>query len=75
MGYDNANRGALFRNQDHAQETDPLYRGTINVAGVEYFLSAWLKTSKAGERYMSLSVKRKPVVRRRTYDQRRDEIN
>jgi hypothetical protein len=31
MIFDNSNRGVLFKNRDHAQETDPNYRGTINV--------------------------------------------
>jgi uncharacterized protein (DUF736 family) len=57
--YDNSNRGALFKNKDKRSENDPDYRGSINVAEDEYWLSAWLKTSKAGEKYMSLSVQPK----------------
>jgi uncharacterized protein (DUF736 family) len=57
--YDNTNRGALFRNNDKTEESHPDYRGNINVDGTEYWLSAWLKTSKAGMKYMSLSIKPK----------------
>jgi hypothetical protein len=59
--YDNTNSGALFRNKEK-DETHPTwadYRGTINVDGTEYWLSAWLKTSSKGEKFMSLSVKPK----------------
>jgi hypothetical protein len=57
--YDNTNRGALFKNNDKTEETHPDYRGNINVDGTEFWLSAWLKTSKAGMKYMSLSIKPK----------------
>ena len=56
MNYDNTNKGALFRNKDKKSEKHPDYRGSINVAEDEYWLSAWLQKSKAGETYMSLSV-------------------
>jgi hypothetical protein len=61
MGYDNTNTGALFKNNDKTEENEkwPDYRGNINVDGTEYWLSAWLKTSKAGMKYMSLSIKPK----------------
>jgi uncharacterized protein (DUF736 family) len=57
--YDNTNRGALFKNNDKTEESQPDYRGNINCGGTEYWLSAWLKTSKAGMKYMSLSIKPK----------------
>jgi uncharacterized protein (DUF736 family) len=58
--FDNTNRGALFRNDDKMEEKHPDYRGNINVDGTEYWLSAWIKTSKKnGMKYMSLSVKLK----------------
>jgi len=55
--FDNTNRGALFKNNDKTEETHPDYRGRLNVDGVDLWLSAWLKTSKNGMKYMSLSVK------------------
>ena len=54
--FDNTNRGALFGNKERRTENDPHARGTLNVGGVEYWISAWTKTSKAGDRYQSLSV-------------------
>ena len=59
--YDNTNSGALFKNRDkdeaHPKWAD--YQGSINIEGTEYWLSAWLKESKKGEKFMSLSVKPK----------------
>lgn len=63
MVYDNTDRGALFKNKDRESDKHPDYQGNINVGGQEYWLSAWLKESKAGEKYMSLSVKAKDAPR------------
>lgn len=57
--FDNTNRGALFKNEDKQQDNHADYNGSINVNGQEYWPNAWLKTSKAGKKFMSLSVKPK----------------
>lgn len=57
--YDNTNTGALFKNDDKASEKHPDYKGSINVNGEEFWLASWLKVSKAGKKYMSLSVEPK----------------
>ena len=51
--------GALFKNDDKQSETHPDYKGTIRVGGQDYWLSSWIKTSKAGQKYMSLSAQPK----------------
>ena len=56
--YDNS--GALFRDDRKAKETDRDYSGSITIAGAEYWLSAWVRTSsKTGKRFLSLSAKPK----------------
>jgi uncharacterized protein (DUF736 family) len=57
--YDNTNRGALFRNTRKEKDTHPDHNGSINVEGHDYWLSAWIKTDKNGNKFFSLSVKRK----------------
>lgn len=57
--YDNTNSGALFKNDKKASDNHPDYKGSINVDGVEYWLSSWIKTSKTGTKFMSLSVSAK----------------
>jgi uncharacterized protein (DUF736 family) len=57
--FDNTNSGALFRNEDKESDNHPDYRGTLNVDGTEFWISAWLKTSKKGQRFVSLAVKPK----------------
>jgi hypothetical protein len=58
--YDNTNRGALFNNKERKEkDTDADYTGSINVGCKDYWLNAWIKTSKSGRQFMSLSVKPK----------------
>lgn len=57
--YDNTNSGALFKNKKKATEKHPDYTGSVNVAGHDYWLSAWIKETKSGEKIMSLAVKQK----------------
>jgi hypothetical protein len=54
--YDDTNRGALFRNDKKESDRHPDYKGSLNVGGTEYWVSAWIKESKAGQKYMSLAV-------------------
>ena len=57
MAYDNTNKGILGKNKEKTKDTHPEYRGQINVDGVEYWLSAWVKTnSKDNSKFFSLSL-------------------
>lgn len=57
--YDNTNRGVLFKNLDKQEDSHADYQGSINVDGKEFWLNAWLKTSKKGNKFMSLGVRPK----------------
>jgi hypothetical protein len=57
--YDETNRGALFKNHDKKSDRDPDYSGSINTKGQDFWLSAWINTSKTGSKYMSLAVRSK----------------
>lgn len=59
MEYDNTNRGSLFKNDRKDDAKFPDYKGSLNVDGTEYWLSAWIKVSKDGNKFMSLSIKNK----------------
>jgi hypothetical protein len=64
MAYDNTNSGLLAKNRRKEKDTHPDYSGSVNVDGVEYWLSGWLKVGRdgskmAGEKFFSLSLKRK----------------
>lgn len=56
--YDNTDRGVLFKNDRKEQDNHPDYKGSINVGGTEFWLSAWIKEGQKGK-FMSLSIKPK----------------
>lgn len=61
--YDNNMRGVLFRNDRKENDKHPDYKGSCEVNGQEMWLSAWIQTSKAGAKYMSLQFEPKDVPR------------
>jgi len=50
------NKGGLFINNYKKTENHPDYRGSINVEGIDFSISAWKNTRKGGDMYLSLSV-------------------
>ena len=53
------NSGSLFPNRKREKDSHPNLTGSVMVAGVEYWISAWTKLDKNGEKWLSLSVKPK----------------
>ncbi len=54
--YDNNMRGVLFKNKDKEEAKHPDYKGQCEVDGKQCWVSAWIKTPKAGgDKFMSLS--------------------
>ena len=61
--YDNSNSGALFKNDKEGIDTRPDYRGSCEVNNEHYWVSAWIKTSKAGVKFMSLKFNPKEAIK------------
>lgn len=62
--YDNTNSGALFENDKRTSKNHPHMRGSATIKTpdgelVEYWVSAWQKTSKNGTEFFSLSFQAK----------------
>lgn len=49
------NSGSLFKNDKKTTEAQPDYRGEAMVNGQMMWMSAWLKTSAKGTKFMSFS--------------------
>jgi len=74
MPYDNTNKGILGRNKRKEKDTHPDHSGSINIEGVEYWLSAWIKTNNStGEKFFSLSVK--PKEQRQSATSKREDAH
>ena len=49
--------GALFKNDRKERDTHPDYRGDVTIDGRKYWLNGWVKETKDGKKYLSLSAK------------------
>ena len=72
MPYDNTNRGALFRSDRKQSERDPDFSGELDVGGQSHWINAWLKVSKTGTKFLSLSIKPKTAAKARPIPGRTD---
>jgi hypothetical protein len=64
MAYDNDMSAVLFRNERKRDDKDPDYTGSAEVAGVQYWLSAWVneggpQSKMAGKRFFSIKFRPK----------------
>lgn len=57
--WDNNNTGVLFLNDKQGNDKRPDWRGSIEVAGVNYWISGWNKESRDGDQLISLKVEQK----------------
>lgn len=57
------NTGALFQNHKKTSDNQPGWKGQCRVEGVDYWISSWVKTTDAGEKFISLAFKRKDKER------------
>lgn len=64
--YDNTNTGILARNSDRQSDKAPEFKGSINIDGTEYWLSAWVNVGKngklAGQKYFSIKASPKDAT-------------
>jgi len=56
MDYDNTNRGVLFKQTEKTNEKAPDYKGNFNYKGNEFKIAGWIKMSKTGNPFLSISV-------------------
>jgi hypothetical protein len=58
--YDNTNRGSIWKNEKKEKDTHPDFTGSLNVGGVEYWVSAWKRREDASPKAPALSFSVKP---------------
>ena len=52
--YDDTNRGQIWKNDKKDSDRHPDFKGSLNVEGIEYWVSAWLRAADANPRAPSL---------------------
>lgn len=59
--YDNTNRGAMWNNANKQSDNHPDLSGSINIEGVEYWISGWKRRSDSSPNapVVSLSIRPK----------------
>jgi hypothetical protein len=58
--YSNINRGAIWGNDDKREDKHPDFKGSLNVNGVEFWVSAWKRKEGASPKSPALSFSVKP---------------
>lgn len=61
--FDNTNRGVLFKNVK-GKDSHPDYKGSVNVDGVDYWFSGWIKVAgpnarDPGSKFLSVALEKK----------------
>ena len=64
MAYDNTNSGMIARNENRKTDKHPEFTGSLNVEGVDFWVSAWVNEGREGgkmegKKYFSLKISRK----------------
>jgi hypothetical protein len=68
------NTGAVFVNDRKEQDAHPDRTGTARIGGVDYFVNGWLRKSKSGQPYLSLSFKQKNEATSSTGTSRKSDM-
>lgn len=58
--YDNTNRGSIWKNEKKETDNHPDFTGSLNVNGVEYWVSAWKRRQDASDKAPALTFTVKP---------------
>ena len=58
--FDNTNRGSIWKNDKKTTDNHPDFTGSLNVGGVEYWVSAWKRKEGAAAKAPALSFSIKP---------------
>ena len=68
--YDNTNRGSIWKNDDKQSDKHPDFKGSLNVNGVDYWVSAWKRKEGANPKAPALSFTVKPKEEQKPISER-----
>ncbi len=58
--YDNTNRGSIWKNDEKETDKHPDFKGSLDVNGVQYWVSAWKRKEGGSPKAPALSFSIKP---------------
>lgn len=58
--FDNTNRGSIWGNKEKTKESQPDFKGSINIEGREYWLSGWRRKPNANPNAPAVSFSVEP---------------
>lgn len=67
--HDNTNRGAIWKNDDKQNDNHPDFKGSLNVDGVDFWVSAWKRKEGASAKSPALTFRVQPKEEKRTISQ------
>jgi hypothetical protein len=73
--YDNNMQGVLFKNDKRESDSHPHAKGSAEINGVEYWVSAWTNTDKNGNKYQKLKFTPKEETNQRGRQQARQVVD
>ena len=50
-------QGAIFKNEKKGNDKAPDYRGSINIDGKDWEIAGWVRPTKTGDNFLSLTAK------------------
>ncbi|MGM4997818.1 hypothetical protein AB8A05_04070 [Tardiphaga sp. 538_B7_N1_4] len=71
--HDNTNRGSIWKNDKKEKDTHPDFTGSLNVDGVEFWVSAWKRKEGASAKAPALSFSIKPKEEQSKTPDRREQ--
>lgn len=68
--HNNENRGAIWKNDDKQTDNHPDFKGSLNVNGQEFWVSAWKRKEGANPKAPALSFTVKPKEEQQSISER-----
>ena len=63
MEYNNTNRGQIWKNEDRKSDSHPHFKGSMDIDGVEYWVSAWTRKPDANPKSPALTFSFKKKIK------------
>tara|TARA_R110002072_G_scaffold301358_1_gene480910 strand:+ start:177 stop:425 length:249 start_codon:yes stop_codon:yes gene_type:complete len=75
MAYEHKeNKGSMFPNDQDGNTSRPIHKGTINVDGTLYTISAWQNETKSGKKWLKLQVQLPYKTKEKEFESKTEKV-